>query len=95
MLGETLQTLRKHAGVSQKDLASKANTFQANLSEIENGHVNPSLQTANELFSLLGDRLIPVPFDGLTIQVWGVEIDRTLNDGNEKTAFRLFLQIND
>ena len=95
MLGETLQTLRKHAGVSQKDLASKANTFQANLSEIENGHVNPSLQTANELFNLLGYRLIPVPFNGLTVQEWGAEIDRTLNEGNEKKAFRLFLQIND
>lgn len=95
MLGETLQTLRKHAGVSQKNLASRANTFQANLSEIENGHVNPSLQTANELFNLLGYRLIPVPFNGLTIQEWGAEIDRTLNEGNEKKAFRLFLQIND
>ncbi len=94
MLGKTLQTLRKHAGISQKDLAAQANTFQANLSEIENGHVNPSLQTTNELFSLLGYRLIPVPFDGLTIQEWGVEIDRTLNEGNEKKAFRLFLQIN-
>jgi len=95
VLGETLQTLRKQAGVSQKDLASKANTFQANLSEIENDHVNPSFQTVNELFNLLGYRLIPLPFNGLTVQEWGAAIDRTLKEGNEKKAFRLFLQIND
>jgi transcriptional regulator with XRE-family HTH domain len=95
MLGESLQQIRKQSGLSQKELASRADTFQANLSEIENGIVNPSLHTAEQLFSILGYRLVPVPLVGLTIQEWGSRINEATSEGREKRAFRIFLQINE
>jgi transcriptional regulator with XRE-family HTH domain len=95
MLGESLQQIRKQSGLSQKDLASRADTFQANLSEIENGIVNPSLHTAEQLFSILGYRLVPVPLKSLTIQEWGSRINEATSEGRERRAFRIFLQINE
>ena len=95
MIGQTLQEIRKLKGLSQSELASRAETFQANISEIENGLSNPNLQTAEAIFSQLEYRLLPVPYQGLTVQEWGTEINAALAIDNEKRAFRLFLQLND
>ena len=95
MLGQTLQDIRKQQGISQSTLAKDSSTFQANISEIENGLVSPSFQTAELLFSHLGYRLLPIAYKGLTVQEWGSEINNALEAKNEKRAFRLFLQIND
>ena len=95
MFGQTLQEIRKQKGLSQSELASRAETFQANISEIENGISNPNLQTVEAIFSQLEYRLLPVPYKGLTVQEWGSEINAALAKDNEKRAFRLFLQLND
>ena len=95
MIGQMLQEIRKQKGLSQSELANRADTFQANISEIENGLSNPNLETAEAIFSQLDYRLLPVPYKGLTIQEWGSEINAALASDNEKRAFRLFLQLND
>ena len=87
MIGQTLQEIRKQKGLSQSELASRAETFQANISEIENGISNPNLQTVEAIFSQLEYRLLPVPYKGLTVQEWGSEINAALAKDNEKRAF--------
>lgn len=95
MIGQTLLEIRKQRGLSQSELAARAETYQANISEIENGISSPSLLTAEAIFSQLEYRLLPVPYKGLTVQEWGSEINAALAKDNEKRAFRLFLQLND
>lgn len=95
MIGRSLRDIRKSLGLSQKALAEKASTFQANISEIERDLTSPSFETAELLFSQLGYRLIPVPFQGFTVQEWASKLEGALETGNEKRAFRIFLQLND
>jgi transcriptional regulator with XRE-family HTH domain len=95
LIGKTLRDIRKACGLSQETLAEKCSTFQANISEIERDQTSPSVETAQLLFSKLGYRLIVVPIQGLTVQEWGSEIEDSLKKGNEKKAFRIFLQLND
>ncbi len=95
MFGSILQAARKSLGLSQVELALRGKTYQANISEFENELTSPSLETANELFAALGYKLIAVPFLAPTVAEWSVRINETLKNGNEKRAFRLFIQVND
>lgn len=94
MFGSILQSIRKNSGLSQIGLAQASKTYQANISNFENELTSPSFDTANQLLKVCGYKLIPVPFTSPTISEWGFAIDRALVEGQEKRAFRLFLQIN-
>lgn len=53
-VGLRVQALRKAAGLSQDDLASRASVGRVFLSEIERGKKTPSLETLERLGSALG-----------------------------------------
>lgn len=95
MFGSILQAARKTEGLSQSELARRAKTYQANISDFENEITSPSLDTANEILAALGYRLIAVPISVPTLAEWASKINEALKNGNEKRAFRTFLQIND
>lgn len=95
MFGTILQSARKNEGLSQSELARRSKTYQANISDFENEITSPSLDTANEILGALGYRLIAVPFTLPTVAEWTSKINEALEGGNEKRAFRIFLQIND
>lgn len=57
-LGLTIRTVRKSKGISQQELASKANISRSYLSLIEKGKCNPSLETMTNLSNVLE---IPFP----------------------------------
>ena len=44
-LAKQIYTLRKSAGLSQKELAERSNTFQTRISKIENAELNANLST--------------------------------------------------
>ncbi len=48
-IGQTIQALRQRANMSQKDLATQANLSQAQVSQMERGNANPSLDTLNSV----------------------------------------------
>ena len=48
---------RKEAGLTQKQLAEKMGTKQANISRFENGNANPSLEFLQKMASCLGKTL--------------------------------------
>ena len=50
----TLKTIRTKKGLSQRALAAKAKMSQTFLSNVENGHADPSLSTLKRLAKALG-----------------------------------------
>ncbi len=69
-LSERVRELRRAAGMSAKDLATKAGISAKALSEIENGHTaNPSIQTLQGLADALG-----VPLTALKPRSKGEEV---------------------
>lgn len=48
---------RKEAGMTQKELAEKMGTAQANISRFENGNANPSLEFLQKMASCMGKKL--------------------------------------
>ena len=57
MVSELLRDARRRHGVTQTQLAARAQTSQAAISRIERGIVSPTLDTAARLFDLLGEDL--------------------------------------
>lgn len=48
---------RKEAGLTQKQLAEKMGTAQANISRFENGNANPSLDFLQKMAACMGKKL--------------------------------------
>jgi transcriptional regulator with XRE-family HTH domain len=57
MIGEVLRDSRRRHGVTQAQLAERAQTSQAAISRIERGVVSPTVDTAARLLDLLGENL--------------------------------------
>ena len=48
---------RKAAGLTQKELAERMGTAQANISRFENGNANPSLEFLQKMAACMGKKL--------------------------------------
>jgi XRE family transcriptional regulator, regulator of sulfur utilization len=57
-IGAILKNLRKRKGLSQQNVADKANISRAYISQIENGETNPSIDTLESIGKVL---CIPLP----------------------------------
>ncbi|MCY6958829.1 helix-turn-helix domain-containing protein [Clostridium brassicae] len=53
-IGENIKTVRKDQGLTQKELAQKANISRSYLADIENGRYNPSIEVLQSIASSLG-----------------------------------------
>jgi transcriptional regulator with XRE-family HTH domain len=60
-LGALLRDARQAAGLTQAELARRAGTSQAAISDIERGRVQPSAPRLNRLLNMCGRRLTAVP----------------------------------
>jgi DNA-binding XRE family transcriptional regulator len=60
-LGQTIARKRAECGLSQKELATRCNMHQANVSEIENGKRDFAVTTFFRLLEALQIELVPVP----------------------------------
>ena len=56
-VGYQLQAARKSAGMTQKELSEKTRIYQADISNIERGLANPSIQTLEKLAEGMGKKL--------------------------------------
>lgn len=74
--GELLREVRTAYGISQGQLAIRANTTQSAISRIESGKVSPSFETLRELMRLLSADLL------LDVGARDTGVDMTLNEGN-------------
>ncbi len=57
-LAEDIIRLRVNRGWSQKELAKKLGTWQANVSRLEHGQANPTLQTLRKLSEVFEVELV-------------------------------------
>lgn len=57
LLGYCLTEARDNAGMTQKELSEKVHMYQADISKIERGVANPSVQTLQRLADGMGMRL--------------------------------------
>jgi transcriptional regulator with XRE-family HTH domain len=76
--GELLRDARDSHGLTQKQLAIRANTTQSAISRIEAGRVSPSFEMLRTLLRLAGEDLV------LTTRPYDSGVDATLNRGNLK-----------
>jgi transcriptional regulator with XRE-family HTH domain len=74
--GEFLREVRVAYGISQDELATRANTTQSAISRIESGKVSPSFDTLRELLRLLSAELL------LDAAPRDAGVDLTLNERN-------------
>ncbi len=74
--GELLREVRTTYGISQADLAIRANTTQSAISRIEAGRVSPSFDTLRELMRMMSADLV---FD---VSARDAGVDLTLNERN-------------
>ncbi len=74
--GELLREVRNAYGISQQELAIRANTTQSAISRIESTKVSPSFDTLRELLRLLGADLL------VDVSARDAGIDGTLNERN-------------
>jgi transcriptional regulator with XRE-family HTH domain len=74
--GELLREVRTGYGISQADLATRANTTQSAISRIESCKVSPSFDTLRELMRLLSANLV------LDVSARDTGVDLTLNERN-------------
>ena len=58
LLVRTLTEARKEAGMTQQQLAEKSGVHQVNISRIEKGTGNPSVETLQKLAKGMGKKLI-------------------------------------
>ena len=56
-IGDLLREARERHGTTQAQLAARARTSQAAISRIERDRISPTIETARELFDLLGEEL--------------------------------------
>jgi transcriptional regulator with XRE-family HTH domain len=56
--GQLLREARRHRGVSQARLATRAGTTQSAISRIESDRISPSIETLRSLLQLLGEDLV-------------------------------------
>jgi len=89
------KALRKSAGVTQVELAKRANLYQANISEIENGLIDPSFSTVERYIARLGYQLVPVPTRIPSVFDFGLHINQDIEVAREDWAFRSIIQLND
>lgn len=78
--GQLLRDARRRHRVTQKQLAARARTSQAQVSRIERDHVSPSVATLANLLDLLGEELelTATPIDyGHDITLNRENLDRT------------------
>jgi transcriptional regulator with XRE-family HTH domain len=74
--GELLREVRTAYGISQAELATRANTTQSAISRIESDKVSPSFETLRELMRLLNADLL------LGVSARDSGVDTTLNELN-------------
>ncbi len=74
--GEFLREVRTAYGISQDELATRANTTQSAISRIESGKVSPSFETLRELLRMLSANLT------LGASARDTGVDLTLNERN-------------
>lgn len=74
--GKFLREVRTTYGISQAELATRANTTQSAISRIESGRVSPSFETLRELLRMLNADLI------LGASARDTGVDPTLNERN-------------
>lgn len=53
LLGQLIEKARKHRGLSQKQLADLVATSQSDISAIEKGKRNPSIEKVAKIFNVL------------------------------------------
>ena len=94
-MNTVFKALRKSAGVTQVELAQRANLYQANISEIENGLIDPSFSTVERYISRLGYQLVPVPTRTPSVIEFCQEFEDAIAAQDENWAIRAVIQLND
>jgi transcriptional regulator with XRE-family HTH domain len=90
--GELVREARKRAGLTQAELATRADTTQSAIARLESGRTSPALEQVERLLKLCGFMLIVelAPYDDSDI----VQAQASLRRAPQERARRLTATVN-
>lgn len=80
---DNIKTIRKRIGITQSELAKKANVSQSLIAKIEAGRLDPTYSKANGIFEVLNSlskRQTPTAKDIMQTKIISVHIDEPVNE---------------
>jgi DNA-binding XRE family transcriptional regulator len=90
-----LRAARSASNLKQSALASGARASQAEVSAIENGKRNPTVDTLDRLLAKTGHRLIAIRTDRPDVVTSAARIAMAVKRGDRESALRAFLDYSD
>ena len=81
-IGELVQELRRHAQLTQRELAERVGTSQSAIAKLEQGESNPTIGTIERCAEAAGFAvrltLVPLPVADPVVERYKRDVDRTL-----------------
>ena len=89
-IGSILAAARRKAGLTQRELATRARTAQSAIARLEQGRASPTFATLERLAAAAGFtlrvELVPIPPTDPVVEVYKRDVDRTLLRENLKKS---------
>lgn len=90
-----LRSAREFAELTQTELGRRAKTSQSDVSFVERGQRNPTVDTLERLLAASHHTLLAIPARGPDASTTGARIERALSTGNPDAALRAFIDYSD
>lgn len=90
-----LRSTRTSHGLSQRDLARAARVRQPGVAAVESGSEDATVSRLEHLLNELGSQLTVLPTRRRPVWAAGEDVRRALDAGDERTAWREVIQLND
>jgi len=90
-----LRSARSSRGLSQRALAAAARIHQPRIAALESGTEDATVGRLTALLSKLGTQLTLIPSNVRPVWAAGADVQRALQLGNVRTAWREVIQLND
>jgi transcriptional regulator with XRE-family HTH domain len=95
-IGELVQELRRHAQLTQRELAERVGTSQSAIAKLEQGESNPTIGTIERCAEAAGCAvritLVPLPVADPVVERYKQDVDRTLLRDNLRKSVHERLQ---
>ena len=90
-----LRSMRTSRGLSQRALAAAARVRQPGIAAVESGSEDATVSRLERLLAELDSRLSVIPTRRRPVWEAGEDVRRALRDGDERSAWREAIQLND
>lgn len=80
--GEEIRDVREERGMTQSELADEAGVSQPLIARVENGDVDPTLETVHRIVTALNEAKLPIDAKNISVMLPGA-----LRDARKRTGY--------